>query len=206
MSTRDRILEASRRLCREEGFRSLTMRRVAAAVGVSAPALYRHFDGKEALYAVLLEEARSSFEAFLERALSVEDPLPRFRASAQAYLDFALDKPDQYELVFLTRNQEGLLGVPSSVESWRERPPLNFQFCVDRVRECMASGVFGTGDPTNLALAFAGMAHGLVSLYLAGRFGDDRPRFSALYHGCIDQLIEGARSPALRGTQKSKPS
>lgn len=192
MKTRERILRASRRICRRDGFRSLTMRRVADAVGISAPALYRHFEGKEQLFEVLMDEARENFASHLQTSLRARSPLQRFRRASEAYRDFALEQPERYELIFLTRNQEGLLGAPASVESWRESPPPTFQFCIDRVEDCIEDGVFRRTDPVELALTFSAMAHGLVSLWLAGRFGTEPTTFRRLYRRCIEQLIDGA--------------
>jgi len=51
---RGEILDAALAVFREKGYEGGTMREVAAALGVTEPALYRHYPSKEALYADLL--------------------------------------------------------------------------------------------------------------------------------------------------------
>lgn len=55
--TRERILEEATKLIAEHGYRSTTMKMVAECVGVTEPAVYRHFDGKEQLLVAVFSEA-----------------------------------------------------------------------------------------------------------------------------------------------------
>lgn len=54
--TRERILEEAADLIAARGYRETTMKAVAAAVGISEPAVYRHFDGKEQLLVAVFSE------------------------------------------------------------------------------------------------------------------------------------------------------
>lgn len=188
---RERILEATRTLCIEEGFAALTMRRVADRVGVTAPAIYRHFAGKAELIHAMLDEARGVFAGYLARGLEAPTPRARFDRTAECYLDFALEQPRAYEMLFLTPNQFGLFGMPSSVREWEATPPATFQLAVDRVAECMNSGDFKPGDPTAVALSISAVSHGMVAFWLAGRFGTDEDRFRQLYTTAISAHLEG---------------
>ena len=55
--TRDRILDAALEVFSEHGFDGATMRKIAAKVGVSDPALYAHFKGKQQIFEALLKLA-----------------------------------------------------------------------------------------------------------------------------------------------------
>ena len=57
--TRERILDEATKLIAERGYRNTTMRAVAECVGVTEPAVYRHFDGKEELLVAVFSEAVS---------------------------------------------------------------------------------------------------------------------------------------------------
>lgn len=87
----------ARRLLEEEGPATLTMRRLAEAVGIRAPSLYKHFPDKAALEAAViatgLDDAAAVFEAAVATAT---DPLT---ALAAAYRQFALDHPHLYRLM-----------------------------------------------------------------------------------------------------------
>jgi len=53
--TRDDILEAADRVARAEGIEALTVRRLCAELGVTAPTIYLHFQGKNELVAQLVD-------------------------------------------------------------------------------------------------------------------------------------------------------
>jgi AcrR family transcriptional regulator len=91
------VVAVARRLLEEEGPATLTMRRLAEAVGMRAPSLYKHFPDKAALEAAViatgLDDAAAVFEAAVATAT---DPLT---ALAVAYRQFALDHPHLYRLM-----------------------------------------------------------------------------------------------------------
>src|SRR5687768_2852915 len=102
MDTRQHILSEARELFLKKGLSGVSMRAVADGVGVSATALYRHFNDKDALLASLLGEAFGTFGSYLGRCLGGSTPLERFRICGRGYVEFALDHPRDYELMFLT--------------------------------------------------------------------------------------------------------
>ena len=70
MDTRQQILCEAREVFLENGLSGFSMRTVAQRVGVTATALYRHFDGKDALLASMLGEAFATVGSYLGRALA----------------------------------------------------------------------------------------------------------------------------------------
>ena len=167
METRDRILSESRELLREQGLLGFSMRGVAERVGVTATALYRHFEDKDALLASLLEQGFETFARYLMRALAGRTPLERFRASGRAYFDFALEHPRDYALMFMTPCKD--LGLDAVSEQTRSKMGATFVFLIDRVKECIEAGVFARHDPEHAALNVWAEVHGLASLRLIGQ-------------------------------------
>jgi len=53
-TTRDRILDVAERLFAHKGFAGTVVRDIAREAGLTAPSLYNHFDGKQALYEAVL--------------------------------------------------------------------------------------------------------------------------------------------------------
>jgi AcrR family transcriptional regulator len=79
--TAERILDAAEALFAARGYAATTLRDVARAVGLRNPSLYNHFDGKEALYAAVLERGiRPVFETLMRSVIHEEE------AEAQARL------------------------------------------------------------------------------------------------------------------------
>ena len=167
VDTRQQILREARELFLRGGLSGFSMRAVADRVGLSATALYRHFDDKDALLASVLGEAFSTFGAYLGRALGGRTPRERFRKIGLAYVDFALDHPRDYELMFMTNCQE--LGFERIRREVDQRSLPTFELLVDRVRECIEARVFRPGDERQLALYAWATLHGLVSLWQLGQ-------------------------------------
>jgi len=170
MDTRERIKAEARELFLQGGLAGFSMRALAERVGVSATALYRHFDDKDALLASLLSEAFGTFGAYLGRALAGRTPLERFRGMGLAYVEFALDHPRDYELMFVTDCAEaGYKRIRGEIGE-RSRP--TFEMLVDRVKECMQHGIFAPRDERQVALYVWATLHGIVSLWLFGQIKD----------------------------------
>jgi AcrR family transcriptional regulator len=102
------ILTAARALLDETGnAEAVTLRAVARRVGISAPSIYAHFPGRQA---VLLALAQDSFEELREQLQTAadgtsspathDDPAERLHAVCAAYLDFAATRPQHYRLMF----------------------------------------------------------------------------------------------------------
>jgi AcrR family transcriptional regulator len=167
MDTRRQILSEARELFLKKGLSGVSMRAVADGVGVSATALYRHFNDKDALLASLLGEAFGTFGSYLGRCLGGSTPLERFRMCGRGYVEFALDHPRDYELMFLTNCDDLRLERVSAEVGKRSQP--TFEILVDRVRECQDAGVFLRRDERQAALFAWATLHGPVSLWMLGQ-------------------------------------
>jgi AcrR family transcriptional regulator len=191
-TTRDLALAAARRVILEEGLGALSMRRIAKEADVSAPALYRHFDSKEALAWIVVGEGFAFLVQYLSRALAAANPVERFVASGRAYLDFAREKPGYYTLVFGSTMRD--LGNDCVPESTRTSGAAAFQMLIDRVRECMDAGVFEEEDARSVALFVWSEVHGLASLRLAGRLAElDDLAFEEERERCLGRIVRALR-------------
>jgi AcrR family transcriptional regulator len=185
METRERILSEARDLFLERGLEGFSMRVLGERVGISAPAIYRHFADKDALLATLIDASFSTFSGYLARALDGRSPLERFHRSGEAYFAFALENPRAYRLMFLTDCRElGLVRISQEID---ERARGTFLFLVDRVRECIDAGIFAPGDPTPVALWVWSQVHGLSSLWLLGQL-EGKLELEGFHQMCAEGL------------------
>lgn len=110
---RETVVAQARALVEVQGVSALTLGRVAAALGVKAPSLYRHVDGKAALIRAVNEVTLAQLFGELEAARDVSaEPEAQFLALAHAYRRFAHTHPQTYVLAFTTpdeRPDENLL-------------------------------------------------------------------------------------------------
>ena len=190
--SRQKILDAAREIYLEGGIDALTMRAVAARVGVSATALYRHVANKGEMLALVIEHGLDIFSRYLTRSLSAPTPRERLERTGREYLHFALEHPRYYETLFMSAAR---LDISEEMAGLQERRATTFQVLVDRVAGCMDAGILRADDPVEVATAAWAHAHGLISLYFIGKFGDDKAAFSALYDRSRNRFLRGIALP-----------
>lgn len=86
------ILAGATRAFAKGGFAATSMEEIAAACGVTAAIVYRHFASKDELYQAVLEEIAEGMEA------CVPHPAPPFGIDFAAFLAAARRDPDGFEL------------------------------------------------------------------------------------------------------------
>ena len=102
-SRRGEILAAATHIFLQEGVAHATMRRIAAAVGVSTTALYVYFSDKDAILQAIAEATFAELLHALEASQKGDgSDLDRFRTGLRAYIEFGLARPDAYRLTFLS--------------------------------------------------------------------------------------------------------
>jgi|GEM_PF-229493 len=184
----DRILGCACDLYLRDGFEGFSMRKLAREVGVTAPAIYRHYEGKEALLLDVVKEAYKVMAQYLYSALGGTTPEERFRMAGDAYLDFAMEHPRYYEITY---SYPQFLGLD---DPHPEIAPLECgigQFWNDRVRECMDSGFLHDDDPDTVALSFWAFARGLISIQQRGLLQVGDEDFREVFRAQIARLIAG---------------
>lgn len=90
------ILAATRRLFDESGVRDAQVDDIARAVGINRAIIYRHFSGKEELFALAVEGYLEELKQRLgDAAANTADlePIPRLKAVVQAFVDYGLEYP-----------------------------------------------------------------------------------------------------------------
>jgi AcrR family transcriptional regulator len=192
--TKARLLAEARDLYLEEGFARFSLREVARRAGVSAAAVYRHYDGKEALFGQVCAAGLQVFYGYLVRALAEPTPRARLAAAAAQYLRFAMENQRDYRVLFMGAGQDLAAPPPKPAATPAAKAPEpTFQFLVDRVRECMQAGVLRDGDPEGTAAVIWAFVHGLVSLRLTGqlaRAGTDA-EFASFYERANEEFVAG---------------
>jgi AcrR family transcriptional regulator len=164
-SRRGEILAAAKRLFLEEGFERTTMRRLAAAVGVSSTALYVYFPDKEAILRAIAEQTFAELLAELEAAERIDAPaLERLRAGLRAYIAFGRARPDEYRLTFLAKMM--MKPTPGSVCHSIEAADRSFDILERAVAALMLEGVFRPGASATVAEALWAAIHGTTALLL----------------------------------------
>jgi AcrR family transcriptional regulator len=91
---REQILAAAADLFARHGFHGVGIDDIGSAVGISGPALYRHFRSKDAMLGEMLTAISENLLAGGQaRAQRAQDPDTRLRELVRFQVDFALDDP-----------------------------------------------------------------------------------------------------------------
>lgn len=99
---RMRILDTARDLFVKEGYDAVSMRRIAEKIEYSPTAIYLHFKDKESLFAELCSTDFRRLAHSFATIAQIEDPIERIRETGRAYIEFALNFPNHYRLMFMT--------------------------------------------------------------------------------------------------------
>ncbi|MCE0504855.1 MULTISPECIES: TetR/AcrR family transcriptional regulator [unclassified Roseivivax] len=183
------LIDAALELIEERGPTGFTLSEAAKRAGVTPAAIYRHFDGREALIA---EAARQGYEIFvdvMEYAYESRQPsaLAAFEATGEAYLAFARRYPGHYIAMFESgvsvNHSPALASVANRAWSVLERAAADLSKHIPEDRR----------PPAQMFSAHIwAMCHGVVELFARNSPGNKSP-FPA------DQLLETGIGVYLRG-------
>ena len=148
VSRRDQVIRTAREVAESDGWPAVTMRRLAAELGVTQPVLYSAFAGRQALVDAVALQGFDDVAAALE-AVEVS-PLARMRA----YLDFAAAHPRVYEAMF---------SLPSGLPFAADDTPGPLRRAFAAVHDA-----FPDADGTRAEVAWS-VLHGLATLQAGGR-------------------------------------
>lgn len=104
------LMDAARELLAELGEQDkMSVRAVTSRAGVSANALYLHFEDKDALLSAVMIAGYTEVRETLHDAVpSNAAPLEQLRAYGEAYIEFAARNPGLYRVLFMTRVRAGV--------------------------------------------------------------------------------------------------
>ena len=195
---REEILAAARSLFLKEGVDRVTIRALCARVGVTAPALYRHFkDKREIIIAICNETFGKLLERFRRIRATEPDPLEALKQMCESYVLFALTHRDEYRLMFLSKDLlmiefAGELAIETDEDAIRHGilGPLVLRELAEHVALCIQRGILRPGDPTLLTEAIWSCGHGIAALLITHPHFKNRPHEPLIAAG-LDMMLNG---------------
>lgn len=118
------IRRSARELLAAEGKVGVTLRPIAKAVGLTAPALYRYYDSRESLLLDLVADLYDELAEAMERARDEQPPedfSARFAALVRAFRQWSCAHPREFELVFATPVDPSSVEAESRLDACTER-------------------------------------------------------------------------------------
>src|SRR5918993_5398575 len=148
LAVRQAILEAARDLFVAEGYRNVSIRKIAERIEYSPAAIYSYFQSKDDIFYALAEEGFRRLDAKVRSALGHEDPVQELRACWWAYYEFSKEQRESFQLMFVDRS------VPQITEQWTGLAFVHqmLAFASGRIQRCIDAGIFPAGTNAEVAM------------------------------------------------------
>ncbi|MCP4002655.1 MAG: TetR/AcrR family transcriptional regulator [bacterium] len=195
-SFRGDLCAIATRLFAERGFEGVTLRAIAEEMGCSAMTPYRYFENKEEIFEAVRAAAFGRLSNRMQQIARHEpDPFQRIIALAHDYVQFGLDEPAAYRVMFQLDPRK----LPEAADAQPESEAhleSGWQTLCDAMSGAVAAGKIH-GDPVTLAHVSWVSLHGIVTLHLSGKLNLGRS-LDDLVEPFLRNFIDGAkpRSPA----------
>lgn len=195
---RQQILDASMKLFTEQGFEHVSMRRIAELIEYSPTTLYLYFKDKNEIFYSLHEMGFAKLNEINRNLAAIKNPLLRLHKMGENYVDFGMQNPEFYDVMFIMRAPMEVLEHRDEACGWDQGDAaLNALKSV--LQECMDKGFIVKGSVEASAMAIWGMVHGLVSLAIRDRMNHLVPKDQLLntihqslnwFLGAVDTSME----------------
>jgi len=196
---REKILDGARELFVECGYEGVSMRKVAERIEYSPTTIYIYFADKEALFRELCSADFACLAESFQELSQLPDPNVRLRACAWAYIQFAIDHPNHYRLMFMAPHPT----APTEADLARKGNPSEdaYAFLRQLVCSAMEAGSFRPEyrDADLIAQTLWAAVHGVASLEITQgcetwiQWAPFRERTNAM----LDGIMYGLMNPKL---------
>ena len=183
------VVDTARAHIAERGVEALSLRRVAAELGVTAPALYGYVADRRALIHAVAEK---ELEGWLTRFAMVTGSglEPKVRELVRVYVDYAVEHPRLFEIVF--QRPPRLEFVPATGHESHNATDA-FHYLANDISISIEAGTLRADlDAETVLFTLWATAHGLASIFLLGLETDARQR-DRLVETTVDILLAGLR-------------
>jgi len=199
LEIRKLILDASMKLFMEEGFDNVTIRRIADIIEYSPTTVYIYFKDKDEIFAALHDIGFQKMAEFNRDLHTIHNPLLRLHKMGENYIQFGMENPEYYSLMFIDREPMEKL-AEEGCEEWRPGDGAIGRL-KETVIECMEKGYLLEGEPLVVSLSIWSFVHGLMSLAIRDRlekFVNQKaqlmPTMKASLNWFINNIEAGRRS------------
>lgn len=177
---RERVLNVAMTILVKEGYEAVTIRRLADEIAYTPGALYSYFKDKEAIVFALVVRAAQRLNAVFQALESLPNPLERLWAIGRAYLKFAMEHQESYDLLFIMSTPITKIEETEFAEGYTA-----FVILRKTVNDCMEHGYLPRADADVAAFALWSFVHGSVSLMI-------RKRLAIIPEEKYQDLLDGA--------------
>ena len=197
LEMRELILEAATSMFLEEGYEKTSIRNIAERIEYSPATIYLYFKDKDELFFAIHQLGFTKLLQEMAPVALIENPLDRIRELGRIYIEFGLNNPEYYDLMFIMRAPMNALKEKIGVEQCWQDGQSTFSFLQSIINEGISKGLIKDGsDPLALSMYAWTCVHGMVSLHIRERFGIlemDNDHVKALMMRTLHMTIENIR-------------
>lgn len=185
------MLDAARQCLVEDGYKGLSMRKIARQVGCGVGTIYLYFKNKDDIFHALIDEGFEQLYTAYQAVLTAEaDPFDRLEGICRAYVDFGRTQPEYYAIMYMHH--------PTMVERFPQelyrRARRVLDVTADTLEACAESGRLRLSDPFTEATLLWSAMHGITSLIISQRV-DARFDQAELIDQAIQRVIAALQAP-----------
>lgn len=157
------IVDEAIALVRDKGVRGLSMRALATRMGVTAPAFYAHFRGRDELLRACAQVGYDHLaETFREEA--PDTAIEMIRSSSRSYVRYAIDEPALFSLMFMFRPDAIEIGDTIAADVEHQGATVMFDEMVANIHTAITDGDLTKADPLDYGLALWAAVHGIATV------------------------------------------
>ena len=191
LRTKDAILDAAREIISEEGVDKLSMRGIADRIDYSAAGLYEYFGGKDEIITAVCLQGDERLRQNMGKVDISLPPMEYLVEIGLAYIDFAVNNPDHFMLMF-----NAGLEPPAEIQE-SETYETSFDILVAAITRGVEVGVFVPRDGfgvMDMAFMAWSVVHG-ISVLRVTQFALLPYDFSAADREVLKTAVFGLSQP-----------
>jgi len=187
---RAKILQAAKELFIKKGYEETSIRNIAEVIDYSPTTIYLYFADKDDMFYAIHQEGFILLNQYFKPLAHVQNPFERLKAIDKAYVAFAMENPEFYNLMFIL--QSPMKVAQKDHDKWPEGKSA-FDFLVNTVQECVDQKYLPEMDPEILSYTVWSMVHGICSLNISCRTSiiSEEKQQDLVYKACdtIDKML-----------------
>lgn len=170
-----------------KGYSSLSMRKIAKEIGVSATSIYLYFENKDHLVHTLIEESVEELSRAIEQSAAQKiSTIDKFEAIIRAYVEFAMSYSEKYQVIYVMLSSE-MSRYPK--EKFR-KARRGYALLESVIKKGIEEGLMELDEPQIAAYSIWAQLHGVISVVLNQRLDSkiDRNKF---IEESIEHIVQG---------------
>jgi AcrR family transcriptional regulator len=160
------ILQTSKDILIQEGKEGLSIRKIAGRISYSPATIYLYYKDKDAIMHDLMRKGFDRLESYLEVAYDDENLEEKMRKMGRAYVKFAIENKDWYDLMF--NSSSPMKHMEKSKEEWDKGAQM-FDIMTQACQSYINKYAVKKMNANILALQLWCSVHGLIHLWQTDR-------------------------------------